>query len=287
VPSVYGYELDTAFPLRRLNPGPGPRGAIRVVPAEEPITERAGTLTGYLDAEDGRALYAIAEAGRECVIWCSRSGAYLVDPEARTIRVEANGDSELFEHRLLSSAVCLLLSLRGELVLHASAAEIAGSAVVFCGPTGRGKSTLVRVLGELGVPVLSEDGVVIAPEGGGWMVHPGARGVRVRPPGQPTARGRLQPNAGPAPRPRPLSHLVVLEPRGGEMRLERLEKALALPRLTSNLINTGGRESIAGSLQLLAGACAAVEVVSLRLPDSLERLPEAARAMIHSLEDPR
>ena len=281
--SVYGYDLVSEIPLRRLNPVPGPRGELEVVRSEGAITDLDGRLTGYLEPPGDGAYYAVAEVERGCLICCSRSGAFLVDPRQDRIEVEAKDDPELLEHRILSAAVCMLLSLRGELVLHAAAVEIAGGAVVFCGPTGRGKSTLVRALGERGAPVLSEDGVVIAPEGGGWTVHPGARGVRIRPPGEATARGILQPDPGPPPQPRPLSALVVLEPRGEDLRLIRLPDARALPRLTSNLVHTGGRESIATSFQMLADACAGAETLSLSLPDSLDRLPESAATLVRRL----
>jgi hypothetical protein len=287
VPSVYGYDVDSAVPLRRLNPAPGSRGKLRVVPARGPVADREGRVTGFLETDDGRPVFVVAEVPDGCLIWCARSGAYLVDPASGTIEAEANGDPELFEHRLLSSAVCTLLSLRGDLVLHAAAVEIAGGAVVFCAPTGRGKSTLARALGELGAPVLSEDGVVIAREADGWLVHPGARGVRIRPPGRADAPGLLQPDPGPAPQPRPLTRLVALEPRGEDLRLDVLDAVLALPRLASNLVHTGGRESVAASFQLLADVCARVEVMSLILPDSLERLSAAAATLMDSLSQRR
>jgi hypothetical protein len=256
---------------------------LRVVPARGPVADREGRLTGYLETEEGRPVFAIAEVAEGCLIWCSRSGSYLVDPAAGRIEVEANGDPELFEHRLLSSAVCVLLSLRGDLVLHAAAVEIGGGAVVFGAPTGRGKSTLVRALGKLGAPVLSEDGVVITRKGGEWVVHPGARGVRIRQPGSPGGPGSLEPDPGPPPLPRPLRHLVALEPRGEDLRLDVLEPAHALPHLASNLVHTGGRESIAGSFQLLADVCGRVGVLALSLPDSLERLSPAAASLLDTL----
>jgi hypothetical protein len=285
VGSVYGYDLVSEIPLRRLNPMPGPRGELEVVRSDEAITDLVGRLTGYLEAPGEGAYYAVAEVERGCLICCSRSGNFLVDPRRDRIEVEAKDDPELLEHRILSAAVCMLLSLRGELVLHAAAVEIGDSAVVFCGPTGRGKSTLVRALGELGAPILSEDGVVIAPEDGGWTVHPGARGVRIRPPGEAAARGILQPDPGPPPQPRPLSALIALEPRGDDSHLIGLPDARALPRLTSNLVHTGGRDSIATSFQLLADACAGAETLSLSLPDSLERLPESASTLVHRLSE--
>jgi hypothetical protein len=51
----------------------------------------------------------------------------------------------------------LLLQLRGRIVLQASAVAVAGGAVLFCGPTSAGKSTLAAALGRRGYPTVCDD----------------------------------------------------------------------------------------------------------------------------------
>ena len=59
-----------------------------------------------------------------------------------------------------------LLAERGDLALHGSVVAAGGSGVLFCGPTGRGKSTLALLASRLGHPVLSEDGAIVELRGG-------------------------------------------------------------------------------------------------------------------------
>src|SRR5699024_7547910 len=63
----------------------------------------------------------------------------------------------------------------GGLSLHASANLVGGRAVVICGVTGRGKSTLSAALAAVGHPSLGEDGIVLRPSDAGHLAWPGAR----------------------------------------------------------------------------------------------------------------
>ncbi len=58
----------------------------------------------------------------------------------------------------------LLLHQRRRVVLHASAVEVAGKAVLFSGESGAGKSTLAAAMAERGFPLLTDDVCVITVE---------------------------------------------------------------------------------------------------------------------------
>lgn len=61
-------------------------------------------------------------------------------------------DELLFQHRL---------ARQGGAVVHASGIALAGRAVLFCGASGAGKSTLASLWQGAGVPVLSDDRLVL------------------------------------------------------------------------------------------------------------------------------
>jgi hypothetical protein len=58
---------------------------------------------------------------------------------------------------LVGSALPILLQLRGLLTLRASAVAVNGKAVLFCGASGQGKSTLAAALAQRGYPLLADD----------------------------------------------------------------------------------------------------------------------------------
>jgi hypothetical protein len=286
VGSLYGFEIKTDLPLRRLNSAAGRRGDLAVEAAAEPLVAPAGEPAGSLAGEDGRRWFASYElGGGGCLLQMPPVGSFLLAPGAGRIAVESTGgDAELLGHRIASSAVCTLLSMRGDLVLHAAAIEADGRAIVFCGPSLRGKSTLARVLGEAGCRVLGEDGIAVSLDGAGPLAWPGARGVRVRRLGGDRRRVDLLPDPGPSePAPCEVAAVVLLGERSDALGIEPLDPARALALLTPNLIHSGGRAAIGIAFARLAGLLGSVPALSVALPDDLDALPGAAQVLIDSI----
>lgn len=283
--SLYGFEIGSDLPLRRLNPAEGTRGELVVALSGEPLSPPEHEPVSELVDDDGRRWYASYELedGR-CLLELPPSGSFLIDPAAGRVTVErGDDDGELLEHRIASSAICLLLALRGNLVLHASAVETGGRAVLFCGPTQRGKSTLARALGEAGHQLLGEDGIAIDLGGdGGPIAFPGARGVRARSRDE-NGRNRtdlVEDPGGGVPAPCPPAAVVLLGERGATLTVERLEPARALALLTPNLVHSGARGAIGAAFANLATLLGSVPAFDASLPDDLAALPESAHELL-------
>lgn len=75
----------------------------------------------------------------------------------------------------------LILRLRGATCLHASAVEVGGAAVLFCGPGGAGKSTTAAALVARGHALLSDDVSPLIESADGVLVQPGYPLVRLWP----------------------------------------------------------------------------------------------------------
>jgi hypothetical protein len=284
--SLYGLDVKTELPLRRLNAAAGTRGELAIDVATEPLPVPPGEPVSTLVGDDGRRFYASHELDGRCLLQLPPSGDFLLDPGAVRVTVSVGDDDEdLREHRIVSSAVCTLLALRGDLVLHASAVAVGGRAALFCGPTGRGKSTLARVLGEAGRAVLGEDGVAISLGQEGVIAYPGARGIRVRSLGTDGARRTdLTPDPGPhEPSPCPVAAVVLLGERGKALSIERLPAARALALLTPNLVHSGGRKAIAAGFGSLARLLHTVPAFRASLPEGLDSLPSAAAGLLDGI----
>jgi hypothetical protein len=281
--SLYGLDVKAGLPLRRLNATAGTRGELTIEVAREPLPVPSGEPVSTLVGDDGHRFYVSHELDGRCLLELPPSGVFLLDPGAIRVTVDiGDEDEDLREHRIVSSAVCTLLAMRGDLVLHASAVAVEDRAVLFCGPTGRGKSTLALALGEVGHGVLAEDGVAISFEQGEPIAYPGARGIRVRSlDADGNRRTDLVPDPAPdEPTPCPVAAVVLLTARSEALSIEPLEAARALALLTSNLVHSGSRAAIAAAFAGLAQLLGAVPAFRVSLPEDLGSLPATAMELL-------
>ncbi|TKD51572.1 hypothetical protein [Sphingomonas baiyangensis] len=91
-------------------------------------------------------------------------GRYRCAPNGIEINVAPAADPELVEGLLIATALPALLWMRGAFVLHAAAALLPGSdrAVIFAGPSGIGKSTIIAQLTGHGARLIADDSVCLA-----------------------------------------------------------------------------------------------------------------------------
>ena len=80
---------------------------------------------------------------------------------------------------LIGTVFGILLHQRGQIVLHASAVRVGDHAMLFCGASGTGKSTMAAALGREGFPMLTDDLCAVEIAEGLPMVHPDGRQLKL------------------------------------------------------------------------------------------------------------
>ncbi|MBF0546706.1 MAG: hypothetical protein HQM08_19825 [Candidatus Riflebacteria bacterium] len=81
---------------------------------------------------------------------------------------------------LLGTCFAILLHQRGNLVLHASSIAVGDRAMLFCGPSRAGKSTLAALLCRRGYALLNDDVCTLCPAGDdSYEVHPDGRMLKL------------------------------------------------------------------------------------------------------------
>ncbi|CAB4880618.1 unannotated protein [freshwater metagenome] len=270
--TLFGHRVQSAFPHRRLAPAPTVRGTLEI--ARGPQISLDGCRVIHRD-ESADAAFTIARADDGALhVSCTAAGGFRLEPEA--LRIVADGaceDPDVWEHRLVTVVVPLLLAERGEVALHAAALARGGRAVAFAGASTRGKSTLALAAAEAGMAVIADDAIVIARAEGGALVWPGPTGLRVAPPG--AQRKHTVATGMPPPQRCPLAAVVVLGDRtAGAAELTRLAPAQALPALVPSLIFAGS-DRLPAAMADAAWLASTVPVLRCRLPDGIERLADA------------
>jgi hypothetical protein len=290
--SLYGYEVDSAFPLTRLVAGPGPRGRVELRRGSRAAPEVGPIVHSW---SDGDVTFVLRRSGRKLHASCSVTGEFVVDGEARLIEAAPNGaPDEVWEHRMVATAFPLLAAERGDVVAHAAAIEVGTRAVVFLGPPRRGKSTVAAAAAGLGYRLLAEDGAAIELAPDGALVWPGPTGIRVTSRvmstlglvsdgGGDRKRTHLVPSVRHAEEPVPLGGVVVLGERGAPA-LTPLEPAAAVPSVVPSLIFGGSDrlgEAFRGAARLVSivpafRACLLDDLSAVRaeLSDLLSRLAD-------------
>jgi hypothetical protein len=82
-------------------------------------------------------------------------------------------------HLVIDQLVPHLLSLAGDVVLHASAVAVDGRALAFLGPSGAGKSSLAAGFVQQGAELLADDFLVVRREDGRYLTTAAYPGLRL------------------------------------------------------------------------------------------------------------
>lgn len=280
--SLHGHELEADFALEGTCAAPGPRGAVALEKRDgaTPL-DRPAELTALRVDPNGTPTFAIARAGDRQLVWDSLRGTFLADAASMTVTAAPLGHSAGWAHLLATVVVPLLLVERGGLALHASSALGPGGAVLFCGPSGRGKSTAAYLAWKAGALALADDAAMLDWDSQAPVTWPGGARLwvneralsRDHDPGESGARtaDRAERRAlsvdGAGPGPFPIAAIVILDERGRQSLARPLTAVEALPLLVPCLVHSGGPEPLRASFRRLAAALERIPAWSVSLPE--------------------
>jgi hypothetical protein len=161
---------DTALP-----------GLISGKPSPDPeVTIRRGQVPERLEGEtDSGPTWQVA--GSRFLLHIPGIARFLLEDGRSIVFAPASEDSltdvPIF---IIGTAFGILLHQREQIVLHASAVRVSGKAVLFCGASGEGKSTLAAALAQRGYPLVTDDVCTVSIEGGAPpQVHPDGRQLKL------------------------------------------------------------------------------------------------------------
>ena len=113
----------------------------------------------------GTSWYSVGETESGYVLRFRECGEFVISPDLSEVVVHPRRDGrrELLPVLMAGTTSALLLALRGETVLHASAVAVDGAALAFVGQSGRGKSTVAALMCLGGAELVSDDLVTVDP----------------------------------------------------------------------------------------------------------------------------
>ena len=144
---AYGLTIRSDLELPELEPeaAESPDVTIRLRPTGRPLPHPSGSVVFEFSADT------------QYLAWPGVGGFLIRGTNAIDIEPAAGVSTPLLNFPLLGPVFALLLHLRGMLVLHASAIEVAGRGAIFLGDKGAGKSTTAAALVAAGHRLLIDD----------------------------------------------------------------------------------------------------------------------------------
>ena len=209
----------------------------------------------YWDAAHGYRWASFSRRGEALVLHFARTAAFVVEEGARMVTCYPVGRTtfDMLRPVLINQVVPLLLG-QERLVLHASAVAAPEGALVFVGPPGCGKSTLASALARRGLPLITDDFLVVDQHEGAPLAVPSGLEPRLWPdsldailPGtrrrcprvaQRTTKRRVSPAASAgltlAARAAPIAHVFLIDPPAAVDALRPVTPTTAVLRLTAS-----------------------------------------------------
>jgi hypothetical protein len=114
---------------------------------------------------NGNVWYTATETALGYRLRFANCGEFVIAPDLSSIEVrrDPGGRHDLLPILLAGTASALLLTLRGAVVLHASAVAVDGAALAFVGQSGRGKSTVAALMCLDGAALVTDDVLRVDP----------------------------------------------------------------------------------------------------------------------------
>ncbi|SFA98160.1 hypothetical protein SAMN05216266_10367 [Amycolatopsis marina] len=294
-----------------LSPAPPPAGRpdfVLRVGEDAPVPEERpeGELLAALNRRNGTVFYTLVRRDDHTILRYPGVCDFVGDHELARVSAhwDPAADRGLLPVLAAGALLAVHLTLRGHLVLHASAVQLDGRALAFVGASGMGKSTLAAALCGTGCALVADDVLRVDVIGAAAArVYPGSTENRLRaaareladsaPAGaaRPTADGRLSLRpAAVADGPLPLAACVVPRPsrEAVEVGVHRLSPARALLRLSQFPRVLGWRDpaTMGDSFQALADLVERVPVAEAVIPWGPPFRPEVLTGLLDAVRSP-
>ena len=295
--SCFGFTVRSGHPFRFLRQGCGEE-TLEVVRTAASLEAVDATLLFEWTLRDPNAdvTAKLYDANGVFHFWTSDAGWYRIDPRARRIEMSEHADEIRREQRLWGIPTALCIKDRGDLVLHAAAVEVDGSAMVLAAPGRFGKTTLALAFHREGYRLLTEDTACcsLTPEP---VLFPGPTCVRLRPdmfngeapPGTTVAAVRndrihltLDANRRGDGRPVPIRALIFLRESSEKVVLERVYGGEVLPDLWTLTLRFQTDAERRRSFSQLARLAATVPIWNLYRPLQVTTLDEVVTRLVET-----
>lgn len=213
----------------------------------------------------------------------------LIDDAGRSVRVvrQAETPDDALRHLLLDLILPLVMTHRGELVLHASGALVGSGAFLFIARSGAGKSTIAAALAARGARVVADDAIAVRRDGDGLVAIGAYAGLRLCEDGtSPGAKRRIGPGDSSisfAGMPVRVAGIYLLEPSAsGSIGVDILPARDAVMALVANsyVLDCGDRDRLERQLDRAIGCSRAVPVRRLVFPHDPDRLEELCHVLL-------
>lgn len=170
-------SLHTAFALTIASDLP-----LVELPAGTGTPDVTVTLGAVEDAPPPSDRWVVLAGPNDVRGWIPSGGAFHVrDGTSIILEPVPGADERALRLAVVGPLLGVILTQRGNFVLHASTVSIDGRAAAFFGPSGRGKSTLTAALTQAGHPLIADDMTVIDTSGPQPLVQPGFPRVKLWP----------------------------------------------------------------------------------------------------------
>ena len=161
---IYGLRVQSQIPFPEAQPEKPGEADVRIVFGRVPEFLREAAKKGYGTWTDGflAAWFRVRDG----------SGVYVEAGKRIVVELAKEPQMTRLTSLLLSAGMALICLQRGELFFHGSALEIRGQAVLLCGESGAGKSTVAMELLQGGAGFLADDTVRVRPGPAGMLAEP-------------------------------------------------------------------------------------------------------------------